>query len=687
MSDPLIGRTLGKYLVQQAIGRGGMARVYRASDMVLQRSVALKVLTPALSADPDFAKRFEREAITAANLRHPAIVTIFDVGEADGLRYIAMEYISGRTLEDVLREQRRLDLPLSTAILDPVADALDFAHAAGMVHRDIKPHNILLDTDGRVVLTDFGIAIDPSEAGDRLTRTGTFMGTPEYISPEQAQAQPLTGSSDLYSLGIVAYEMLAGRVPFEGGTPQQIMAHVYQTPPLVSSVDPSQPSELDPIFARMLSKDPVQRFDKAGSFVAALRSVLQQGNMPPATREDIARLAVAADSSAGQATIAATGVPLPPADANAASPPGSAAPGMAGAAAAAGLAGQGSAAANQAYAATPPGGVQPPTGQNIRQPTGQGYSYAGGGDQFVPPPRVPRRRFYEDEGGSVPWMLLAAGAVGLVAITLVVLLSRPSGGSGGNPFVATSTATVTATETVLPSPSPEPSPSSGPSPSAVPFPTLTLVPLTPDPSEVPPPPTAEPPTAEPPTAEPPTAEPPTAEPTTAPTTAPTETAQPSLEATAEPTLEPSPEPATPTATEAPPATATPTAPPTEIPAPTAEASLPPSPPASLQPSPEPPPSTPLPPPVETEAPPGVPTPVGGGGILAFFEGNTLLLRDINNNTAEPVDIGRLEPAGPPAVSPDGKTVLVDVRDPNTNSRQILGAQPQSVATADPGTGR
>ena len=504
MSDPLIGRTLGKYLVQQAIGRGGMARVYRASDMVLQRSVALKVLTPALSADPDFAKRFEREAITAANLRHPAIVTIFDVGEADGLRYIAMEYISGRTLEDVLREQRRLDLPLSTAILDPVADALDFAHAAGMVHRDIKPHNILLDTDGRVVLTDFGIAIDPSEAGDRLTRTGTFMGTPEYISPEQAQAQPLTGSSDLYSLGIVAYEMLAGRVPFEGGTPQQIMAHVYQTPPLVSSVDPSQPSELDPIFARMLSKDPVQRFDKAGSFVAALRSVLQQGNMPPATREDIARLAVAADSSAGQATIAATGVPLPPADANAASPPGSAAPGMAGAAAAAGLAGQGSAAANQAYAATPPGGVQPPTGQNIRQPTGQGYSYAGGGDQFVPPPRVPRRRFYEDEGGSVPWMLLAAGAVGLVAITLVVLLSRPSGGSGGNPFVATSTATVTATETVLPSPSPEPSPSSGPSPSAVPFPTLTLVPLTPDPSEVPPPPTAEPPTAEPPTAEPPT---------------------------------------------------------------------------------------------------------------------------------------------------------------------------------------
>ncbi len=489
MSDPLIGRTLGKYLVQQAIGRGGMARVYRASDMVLQRSVALKVLTPALSADPDFAKRFEREAITAANLRHPAIVTIFDVGEADGLRYIAMEYISGRTLEDVLREQRRLDLPLSTAILDPVADALDFAHAAGMVHRDIKPHNILLDTDGRVVLTDFGIAIDPSEAGDRLTRTGTFMGTPEYISPEQAQAQPLTGSSDLYSLGIVAYEMLAGRVPFEGGTPQQIMAHVYQTPPLVSSVDPSQPSELDPIFARMLSKDPVQRFDKAGSFVAALRSVLQQGNMPPATREDIARLAVAADSSAGQATIAATGVPLPPADANAASPPGSAAPGMAGAAAAAGLAGQGSAAANQAYAATPPGGVQPPTGQNIRQPTGQGYSYAGGGDQFVPPPRVPRRRFYEDEGGSVPWMLLAAGAVGLVAITLVVLLSRPSGGSGGNPFVATSTATVTATETVLPSPSPEPSPSSGPSPSAVPFPTLTLVPLTPDPSEVPPPPT------------------------------------------------------------------------------------------------------------------------------------------------------------------------------------------------------
>ncbi|MBV9786575.1 MAG: serine/threonine protein kinase, partial [Chloroflexi bacterium] len=293
-----------------------MARVYRALDTVLQRPVALKVLTPTLSADPEFARRFEREAITAANLRHPAIVTIFDVGEADGLHYIAMEYIGGRTLSAVLEEQGKLGIPLTIAILGPVAEALDFAHQNGMVHRDVKPHNIMLDTDGRVLLTDFGIAIDPSEGGERLTRTGIFMGTPEYISPEQAQAQPLGGRSDLYSLGIVAYEMLAGQVPFSGGTAQQIMAHVYQAPPPLSGLDPNHPPELDQIFARVLAKDPNQRFERAGNLVEALRFVARRYGMSTASRDDVAVLAIPRDSSAGQATVAirtpASGYPAPP---------------------------------------------------------------------------------------------------------------------------------------------------------------------------------------------------------------------------------------------------------------------------------------------------------------------------------------------------------------------------------------
>ncbi|MBC8077248.1 MAG: serine/threonine protein kinase, partial [Chloroflexales bacterium] len=184
----IVGRRLGRYEVQQEIGRGGMARVYRAVDTLLQRSVAIKVLAPQLGLDPEFARRFEREAITAANLRHPAIVTVYDVGEQDGLRYIAMEFIRGRTLHAIITERGALGLGYCVSILEPVARALDYAHVQGAVHRDIKPHNIMVDVAGRVLLTDFGIAQTPEhEPGERLTRTGIFMGTPEYISPEQAE--------------------------------------------------------------------------------------------------------------------------------------------------------------------------------------------------------------------------------------------------------------------------------------------------------------------------------------------------------------------------------------------------------------------------------------------------------------------------------------------------------------------
>ncbi|CAA9373365.1 MAG: Serine/threonine protein kinase, partial [uncultured Chloroflexia bacterium] len=203
MPDPLISRRLGRYDVKQEIGRGGMARVYRAVDTLLQRTVALKILAPQFSNDPEFAHRFEREAVTAANLRHPAIITIFDVGEAEGLRYIAMEYIGGSALSTALTEHGAFSLPLTVAVLRPIADALDAAHRSNAVHRDIKPQNILLDTDGRVLLTDFGIAIGPQQGGERLTRAGSFMGTPEYLAPEQVQGQQVTGASDRYALGVV----------------------------------------------------------------------------------------------------------------------------------------------------------------------------------------------------------------------------------------------------------------------------------------------------------------------------------------------------------------------------------------------------------------------------------------------------------------------------------------------------
>ncbi|HWQ13436.1 MAG TPA: serine/threonine-protein kinase, partial [Roseiflexaceae bacterium] len=295
----LIGQQLGRYLIQEEIGRGGMARVYRALDRSLQRQVALKVLAPQLALDQEFLRRFEREAITAANLHHPNIVTVYDVGEANGLRYIAMAYVRGRTLHAIIRERGALGLGYAVGIVEKVAAALDYAHAQGAVHRDVKPQNILIDIEGRVLLTDFGIAQAPDgPGGERLTRTGIFMGTPEYISPEQASAQRVDGRSDLYSLGIATYEMITGVVPFSGATPQLIVAHVQSPPPPPSTVAPGQPPELDLVLARALAKRPEQRFGSGAAFVEALRIVARRNGIVPATAAQIAGLVLPRATSA-----------------------------------------------------------------------------------------------------------------------------------------------------------------------------------------------------------------------------------------------------------------------------------------------------------------------------------------------------------------------------------------------------
>lgn len=306
----LIGRRLGRYEIRAELGRGGMARVYRAVDTQLQRAVALKVLAAQLSLDPEFVRRFEREAQTAAGLRHPAIVTIYDVGEQDGLYFIAMEFINGRSLHHILEDHAALGLGYAVSILDPVARALDYAHSRGAVHRDVKPHNIMIDVEGRVLLTDFGIAQTPDADTERLTRTGVFMGTPEYISPEQAEARRVDGRSDLYSLGVVAYEIITGRVPFSGATPQLIVAHAQLPPPAPTSVLAYLPSEIDAVLVQALAKRPEQRFKSGAEMVEALSTVARRYDAPLANREHLAMLA--APQGATQADQAPASAAAPP---------------------------------------------------------------------------------------------------------------------------------------------------------------------------------------------------------------------------------------------------------------------------------------------------------------------------------------------------------------------------------------
>ncbi len=280
--ENLTGKQFGAYRIVAPLGEGGMAAVYKAFQPGIDRYVAIKVLPRHLANDPQFIGRFEQEAKVLAKLQHPHILPIHDYGEAEGFTYIVMPLIDGGDLTDLLQRKQFTPAEIEQ-VISQVGDALDYAHSLGVVHRDIKPSNILVDHRGNCLLTDFGIAkLVEGAASDKLTATGHVVGTPSYMSPEQGYGKPLDSRSDIYSLGVILYEMATGRVPFRAETPMAVVIKHMNAPlPPPREFNPNLPNGLERVILKAMAKNPNDRYPTAGEMVTALRHTLQQGSQAP----------------------------------------------------------------------------------------------------------------------------------------------------------------------------------------------------------------------------------------------------------------------------------------------------------------------------------------------------------------------------------------------------------------------
>jgi len=556
----------GRYRVLRPLGTGGMASVYLAEDLRLGRRVAVKILHEQFASDPSFVARFEGEGRMAAALSHPNIVQIYDVGHDNDRRYIVMEYVEGETLKDTVARQGALPVPRALAVIGGVLSALEFAHAHNLIHRDIKAQNILLTRDGAVKVTDFGIAREVGGgAAPTLTATGMIIGTAQYFSPEQAQGRPATAQSDVYSAGVVLYEMLTGRLPFEGDNPFAVaMQQINGVPPRPTRLNAAIPPAVEAVVLRALAKDPAARFASARDMKAAVDGALGGSNEP---------------TRVSRASIAPTVVARP---------------------------------------TTPPGVPRPAIGSGATAPTAPRVTVSAA----TPPPRPPRR-------GLWPLVLFVAALLALGAGYLVAHGGALGGGSATPTETPTVfvTATITATDTpALATATGQPVviPPASATPSATPIPTphrhaatatatvlvvvdgtataAAIASQTPAATDTP---TMAPPTATPPpNTHTPTASPLPATPTTVLTATPvppaTATTVPTATPTMAPTATPTPRPSnTPTATPVPSNMPTPTTAPSNTPttAPTATPTAVPSDTPTTAPS-----NTPAPPPTATLLP-------------------------------------------------------------------------------------
>lgn len=363
----MIGRTLQGYRIEAELGRGGQAVVYRATQLGLQRQVALKVVSQQLSADPAFMERFEREGISAANLDHPHVIPVYDTGEADGVAFLAMKFVDGPSLDDLIRTPPGIDAMRALAILRQTAQALDYAHQSGLVHRDVKPANILLGPGDHAYLSDFGLtrAMD----GSRLTSSGVWMGTLEYVAPEQIRGAEVTSAADRYALAIVAYEALTGKPVFDHSERTALLyAHMHDTPVPPSQRRPPLGAGVDAVFARALAKDPAHRPPTSVALIDALQQAVQAAGVtgPPGS----------------SATVVA---PTPPVGSSMPPPP----------------------------PPTPPGGTSHPPGGTSHPPSSTPAPTP------TPGPKKP------------PNKALLIGAALVAALVVVVGVMMASGGSGG----------------------------------------------------------------------------------------------------------------------------------------------------------------------------------------------------------------------------------------------------------------